>query len=111
MKLRVTDDAPAGLSFPYTGALAPGDTFAVDDGKGEALLEAHDYLSRIDHVTDVEYREVDEDEAGGGDGGDDGDEGLSELTKSELYDMAAERDIEGRSDMNKPDLIAALSED
>lgn len=29
-------------------------------------------------------------------------------TKDELYDRAAELDIEGRSDMNKDDLIAAL---
>jgi predicted flap endonuclease-1-like 5' DNA nuclease len=46
MKLSVTEGAPLNLSYPYTDRLAVGDVFEVDDEKGEALLEAHDYLAR-----------------------------------------------------------------
>ncbi|WP_265561874.1 DUF7218 family protein [Sphingomicrobium arenosum] len=34
-----------------------------------------------------------------------------ERTKDELYDLAQERDIEGRSDMTKDELIEALREE
>lgn len=36
-------------------------------------------------------------------------ENLADLTKSELYDMARDRDLSGRSNMNKDELIAALN--
>lgn len=48
MQLRVTEDAPARLSYPYTGRLAPGDVFEVDDEKGADLLDVHDYLEETD---------------------------------------------------------------
>ena len=34
---------------------------------------------------------------------------LDDMTKDELYALATERDIEGRSSMSKPQLIKALS--
>jgi hypothetical protein len=37
-----------------------------------------------------------------------GSAGLEERTYDELYELAAERNIEGRSSMNKDELIAAL---
>jgi|SRR6056297_527780 len=36
---------------------------------------------------------------------------LRDLTKSELYDIAQDRDLEGRSTMNKSELLAALRRD
>lgn len=39
----------------------------------------------------------------------DPDRPLSEMTKAELYDLAQEREIEGRSTMSKRQLVAALS--
>lgn len=34
---------------------------------------------------------------------------LSKMSKAELYDLATERDIEGRSGMNKAELLEVLS--
>ncbi len=36
---------------------------------------------------------------------------LENKTKSELYDMAQDREVEGRSDMSKDDLVKALAND
>jgi hypothetical protein len=40
---------------------------------------------------------------------DDGDDKLAEMTRDELYEMAQERDLDGRSDMSKTELVEALS--
>ncbi|MEE8600462.1 Rho termination factor N-terminal domain-containing protein [Euzebya tangerina] len=40
--------------------------------------------------------------------GKDSDAALQDMTKAELYEMATKRDIEGRSGMNKDELIKAL---
>ena len=102
MQIRVTHMAPANLSYPYVdGPLTYGDTFEVDDAKGEALLDAHDYL---EEVIDVD---------GGEDYGTDDEppQGLDSLTYDELYERASEYDIDGRSEMDKAELIDALRED
>lgn len=111
MRLCVTDDAPSGLSYPYTGALSPGDEFDVDDAKAEALLDAHDYLREADVTLDEGSYEVVETTDADDDGGDEDDTDMDALTKSELYDLATEAGIEGRSTMSKDELIDALSED
>lgn len=87
MRIRVADrvDVPGNLSFPYTGDLDPGDEFDVDDGKGEALLATHDYLEEVETEQD-----------------------LNEMSKEDLYELAQERDIAGRSEMSKSDLLDAL---
>ena len=106
MRLCVTDDAPSGLSYPYTGPLSPGDEFDVDDAKAEALLDAHDYLREADVTLDEgSYEVVDT-----ADPADDIPQDMDALTKSELYDLATEAGIEGRSTMSKGELIDALSE-
>ena len=107
MRLCVTDDAPSGLSYPYTGPLSPGDEFDVDDAKAEALLDAHDYLREADVTLDEDSYEVVE----ATDPADDTPQDMDALTKSELYDLATEAGIEGRSTMSKDELIDALSED
>lgn len=104
MRLRVTDNAPSNLSYPYVdGTLAPGDEFEVGEEKGAALLDAHDYLREADIVLSDDEYNVESAEGSGGD--------LDDLTKAELYDRATEADIDGRSDMTKSELIDALSED
>lgn len=110
MRLCVTEDAPSGLSYPYTGALSPGDEFDVDDEKGETLLDTHDYLREADVTLDEGSYEVVETTDSDGDT-DDIPQDMDALTKSELYDLATEAGIEGRSSMSKDELIDALSED
>jgi len=39
------------------------------------------------------------------------DDAVEELTYDQLYELAKERDVDGRSEMSKDDLIAALRED
>jgi len=109
-RLRVCEGAPRNLSYPYVdGSLRPGDEFDVADDKAAALLDAHDYLREADIVLSEDDYEVVADDGDDADS-DDGDD-LSALTKAELYDMAAEADIDGRSDMTKAELRAALEED
>jgi len=99
MKLQLTDDAPATVSYGYVdGGLSPGDEFDVDGAKGEALLDAHDYLERVVDIAEEEY------EVTSGDG-------LADATYDELYERATEAGIEGRSTMTKDELIGELRED
>ena len=100
MHLRVTDDAPTNLSFPYTDALAPGDEFEVDDEKGAALLDTHAYLDPVDPGDAAEIT-LEDDEY----------ETLDDLTVAELRERARDAEVDGRSGMNKAELIDALAED
>ena len=96
MHLRVTDGAPANLSYPYVDSqLEPGDAFDVDSEKGEALLDAHDYLEQV--------ADLDEDE--------ENTKRLEDFTYDELREQASEADIDGRSEMDKAELIDALGEE
>jgi len=105
MRLKVTDAAPSNLSYPYVdGTLEAGDEFEVDEAKGSALLDTHDYLTEADIVlSEDEYTVEDADSDGGYD--------LEDETYDELYERASEYDIDGRSDMTKDELIDALLED
>lgn len=102
MQIRVTHMAPANLSYPYVdGSLTYGDTFEVDDAKGESLLDTHDYLEEVIDVDGGEGYDTDEEPP----------QGLDSLTYEELYERATEADVDGRSEMDKAELIDALHED
>ena len=105
-----------------TGVSEPGDEHTVSDKAAEYLLNRRHFERVADEVVldDDEYDVVDD--ADGADGGELVDANdkldrlmergeLSELTKSELYDRATEADIDGRSTMDKAELIDALRED
>jgi hypothetical protein len=107
MRLRVTDDAPSNLSYPYTGPLDVGDEFDVDAEKAETLLDTHDYLEEADIVLDDdEYAVIDETPVGETTSYER--DYLESITKADLYDIATERDISGRSSMSKAELIDAI---
>lgn len=83
------------------GVMATGDQADVSESLAAYLCDDRGDFDRLEHVTTVEYTEVDED----------GDEDLESLTKSELYEIATERNIAGRSEMDKGELIDELQED
>lgn len=73
---------------------------AALEGEGFELREAG---SENDKYAIVEPAEVD------GDDEDDDNSDLDEMTKDELYELAGERDLDGRSEMTKSELVEALS--
>jgi len=109
MRLYVTDDAPANLSYPYVdGQLETGDEFEVDDEKAEALRDTHDYLREADiALEDDEYTVEDADEGEESDAVD-YEKPLDDYTYDELRDIAGDLDIEGRGSMDKAELIDAI---
>ena len=68
--------------------------------EGRSSMTKDELLDAIEDATDENGRAKDE-------GGDEGD--LSDKTRDELYEMARDRDVEGRSDMTKDELKDALS--
>ena len=97
-------DAPGRYNHSaFDGVSTTGDEHTVSDDLA-AYLVAEGPFKDTDEIVldDADYDVVD-------DGGDD--EDLSALTKEELYDRATEADIDGRSTMDKAELIDALRED
>lgn len=89
------DASPAAVTIGDT-------TFSITDGVVDCPPEDErhvaDVLSDVYDVDAAELLEADDDVA----------DDLEAKTSAELYEMAQERDIEGRSEMRKPDLIDAL---
>jgi hypothetical protein len=105
MRLYVTDDAPANLSYPYVdGQLEAGDEFEVDEEKAAALLDTHDYLREADIVLEDDEYTVEDADADAADY----DEPLEDQTYDDLRDIAGDLDIEGRGSMDKTELIDAI---
>lgn len=81
-----------------------GDTHDVTEEAAAYLCDERGFFERVE-ATDVEFTEV-EDNAEGQDSGE-----LEDKTVDELQDLAAEAEIDGRSKMNKDELIDALHEE
>lgn len=84
--------ADGRTSTPSRGKakLWPGDIADVPDDVAQTLIERYDFVAVDDADTDAT---------------------LNDLSKDELYELAVEADIEGRSSMTKDELITALSGD
>ena len=100
----VTVEKVRGGRYHHTelGLVEIGDRADVSESLAAYLCDGRGDFERVEHVTTVDYEEVDEDDAA---------DDLESLTYDELYDRATERDIAGRSEMDKDELIAALQED
>lgn len=89
------DASPAAVTIGDT-------TFSITDGVVDCPPEDErhvaDVLSDVYDVDAAELLEADDDVA----------DDLEAKTSAQLYEMAQERDIEGRSAMSKADLIDAL---
>jgi len=82
-----------------SGASTHGDEHDVSAEAADYLCDDRGYFERTGEITlgEDEY-EVTTDEP------------LEEKTKDELYELASEADIRGRSEMDKAELVEALSE-
>lgn len=80
----------------------PGDVITVESEEAKALVEGG-YAEPVDRTQPTETAT-----AGGGE---QAVSRLSDLTKDELYEMADQRDISGRSSMTKAELVEALEEE
>jgi len=96
-----------------SGASTHGDEHDVSAEAADYLCDDRGYFERTGEITldEGSYEVVETTDADDDDGGDEDDTEMDALTKSELYDLATEAGIEGRSTMSKDDLIDALSED
>ena len=79
-----------------TGLVTGGDRADVSDDTAAYLCDERAVFRRVEDGADVSENDADS---------------LDDLTKEELYDMATERDIEGRSSMTKAELHDALQEE
>lgn len=82
--------------------------FDAADGSVRKLVMADDDLAAGRLINVGGFAVMVSSHRGGHQGGSSADS-LEDLTTSELYEMAKERDIDGRSSMDKAELIAALS--
>ena len=90
-----------------SGTSTHGDEHEVGAEAADYLCDDRGYFERTGEITlDEDSYEVVE----AADPADDIPQDMDALTKSELYDLATEAGIEGRSTMSKGELIDALSE-
>ena len=81
-----------------SGTSTHDDEHEVDPEAADYLCDGREYFERTGEVTlgEDEYEVT-------------ADDSLEDKTKEELYEMASEADIDGRSEMDKDELVGALS--
>ena len=98
---------PGRFSHTSVGVSTLGDEHDVSDSAAAYLCDERGYFERVDDVVNLseeEYEVVDDEP-------EDIPQSLDALTYDELYERATDADIDGRSSMDKGELIDALSED
>ena len=101
------------------GTVAGGETIAVDDDTAAYLVDSGGYeyaesdaqsKSDTDEGEDTDDADADAEADSTDADGPDLTEAPEDLTYQELRDVASELEIAGRSDMNKDELVEAVSE-
>ena len=106
-RLEMTDGGPSKYVSAATGTARPGETVTVSEAAAETLLDKPFFEPSDDVVlSDDEYSiegsgEIDYTSIP---------PNLDDCTYDELYEIASDHDIAGRSDMTKDELIDALQE-
>jgi Rho termination factor, N-terminal domain len=85
----------------------PGETRFVPDSVGEFLLRDRDFRAAETHETTPEEKEAQEAEEAEEV---DQEKPLEEMTRDELYELASDMEIKGRSSMTREELIEAIEE-
>ena len=94
---------PSKYVSAATGTVRPGETVTVSEAAAETLLDKAFFEPTDDVVLSDDEYSIEDTTA-------DETLGLDDKTYDELYDLATDHDIAGRSDMTKDELIDALQE-
>ena len=106
-RIKMLDAGPSKYVSAATGTVRPGETVTVGSAAADTLLEkpffeptddvvlSEDEYS-IEDSGEIDYTSIPPK--------------LDDCTYDELYEIASDHDISGRSDMSKDELIEALSE-
>ena len=102
-RLEMTDGGPPKYVSAATGTVRPGETVTVGSAAADTLLDKPFFEPSDDVVLSEDEYSIEDTTA-------DETHALDDKTYDELYDLATEADIAGRSDMTKDELIDALQE-
>ena len=102
-RLEMADGGPSKYVSAATGTVRPGQTVTVGSAAADTLLDKPFFEPSGDVVLSEDEYSI-EDTTAGETGG------FEEKTYDELYDLATEADISGRSDMTKDDLVESILE-
>jgi len=94
---------PSKYVSAATGTVRPGETVTVSEAAAETLLDKPFFEPSDDVVLSEDEYSIEDTTA-------DETVGFDDKTYDELYELASEADIAGRSDMTKNELIDALQE-
>ena len=102
-RIKMLDGGPSKYVSAATGTVRPGETVTVGSAAADTLLDKAFFDPSNDVVLSDDEYSIEDTTA-------DETVGFDDKTYDELYDMATEADISGRSGMTKDELIEALSE-
>ena len=102
-RIKMLDSGPSKFVSSATDTVHPGETTTVSSAAADTLLDKPFFEPSDDVVLSEDEYSIEDTTA-------DETLGLDRKTYDELYDLATEADIAGRSDMNKDELIGALQE-
>ena len=100
MRIRHTDGPGTYNHGSFDGISHRGDEHDVSEAAAEYLCDKLGYFERTGEITLTEDEYTVEDSS----------KSLGDYTYDELYALATDAEISGRSDMSKDELIEALSE-